>query len=126
GKRMFDLFHDADAAKMHEVHPELLRYTREVGRRLESESWKGRGGRPRRYQGPYRPDVVERLDREGLLPAILFLFSRAGCDAAVQQCMAAGLRLTDVEERAEIRRIADAKVASIPREDLSVLGYWEW
>ena len=30
GKRMFDLFHDADAARKHDVHPELLRYTRET------------------------------------------------------------------------------------------------
>ena len=28
GRRMFDLFHDADAARKHDVHPELLRYTR--------------------------------------------------------------------------------------------------
>ena len=28
-------------------------------------------------------DVVDRLDREGLLPAIVFIFSRVGCDAAV-------------------------------------------
>ena len=28
-------------------------------------------------------------------PAIVFVFSRAGCDQAVQQCLAAGLRLTD-------------------------------
>ena len=35
GRRMFDLFHDADAARKHDVHPELLRYTREMDRRLE-------------------------------------------------------------------------------------------
>jgi ATP-dependent RNA helicase HelY len=132
GRRMFDLFHDADAARKHDVHPELLRYTREMLRRLEltdrtaGPGWNGRGGRTRRWQPPPRPEVVDRLERAGLLPAILFIFSRAGCDAAVQQCLAAGLRLTDAEERAEIRTIAEAKVASIPREDLSVLGYWEW
>jgi ATP-dependent RNA helicase HelY len=132
GRRMFDLFHDADAARKHDVHPELLRYTREMLRRLEltdraaGPAWNGRGGRTRRWQPPPRPEVVDRLERAGLLPAILFIFSRAGCDAAVQQCLAAGLRLTDAEERAEIRTIAEAKVASIPREDLSVLGYWEW
>src|SRR5215510_4468990 len=81
GKRMFDLFHDAEAAQMHEVHPELLRYTREVGRRLDETSLRGRPGRGRRHSGPPRPEIVERLDREGLLPAILFVFSRAGCDA---------------------------------------------
>jgi ATP-dependent RNA helicase HelY len=132
GRRMFDLFHDADAARKHDVHPELLRYTREMLRRLEltdrtaGPGWHSRGGRPRRWQPPPRPEVVDRLDRADLLPAILFIFSRAGCDAAVQQCLAAGLRLTDADERAEIRRIAQARVAGIPGEDLSVLGYWEW
>ncbi|MBB3094922.1 ATP-dependent RNA helicase HelY [Actinoplanes campanulatus] len=129
GRRMFDLFHDADAARKHDVHPELLRYTREMDRRLEftdraSSGW--RGGRGKRWQPPPRAEVVDRLERGGLLPAILFIFSRAGCDAAVKQCLDAGLRLTDPEERAEIRRIVSAKVAAIPSEDLSVLGYWEW
>src|SRR3954451_7502412 len=128
GKRMFDLFHDADAARKHDVHPELLRYSREMLRRLEMTTGLDRGGRarPRRWQPPLRADVVERLDRAQLLPAILFIFSRAGCDAAVQQCLAAGLRLTDPDERAAIRAIAAERVAAIPHEDLSVLGYWEW
>src|SRR5690349_6309601 len=66
GKRMFDLFHDAEAAKAHDVHPELLRSTREMMRRLEAapdgfRGGAGRGGRSRRWLGPYRPDVIERL-----------------------------------------------------------------
>jgi ATP-dependent RNA helicase HelY len=132
GKRMFDLFHDAEAAQKHDVHPELLRYTREMLRRLElsgdgeSRGPRGRPGRGRRWLGAYRPDVVERLDREGLLPAILFIFSRAGCDAAVQQCLQAGLRLTGPDERSEIRAIVEARTSHIPSEDLQVLGYWEW
>ena len=72
------------AAQMHEVHPELLRYTRELTRRQSEQDFgRGRPGRGRRNTGPPRYEVVERLDREGLLPAILFVFSRAGCDAAV-------------------------------------------
>jgi len=126
GKRMFDLFHDASAAQKHEVHPELLRYTRETARRLEDAPGRGRSGRPRRHPGPPRPDIVERLDREGLLPAIMFVFSRVGCDAAVQQCLQAGLRLTGPDERAEIRAVVDARMSSIPGEDLAVLGYYEW
>jgi ATP-dependent RNA helicase HelY len=128
GRRIFDLFHDADAARKHDVHPELLRYTREMLRRLEftgDRGW-GRGGRGRRWRGPMRAEIVERLEREGLLPAILFIFSRAGCDAAVQQCLAAGLRLTRPDERAEIRRVVESRISTIPGEDLSVLGYWEW
>jgi ATP-dependent RNA helicase HelY len=126
GRRLFDLFHDAQAAQIHEVHPELLRYTRELTRRTERDTGRGRGGWGRRTGVPYRPDVIERLDREGLLPAIVFIFSRAGCDAAVQQCLHAGLRLTDPDERAEIRQVVESKTAGIPGEDLAVLGYWEW
>jgi len=126
GKRMFDLFHDAEAAQKHDVHPELLRYTREMLRRLETSGDARGRGRPRRFAGPYRPEVVERLDNEGLLPAILFIFSRAGCDGAVQQCLAAGLRLTGPDERAEIRAIVESRTRHIPNEDLQVLGYWEW
>ncbi|WP_033341337.1 DEAD/DEAH box helicase [Catenuloplanes japonicus] len=134
GRRMFDLFHDADAARKHDVHPELLRYTREQLRRMEmgdrthGPAWNGggRGGRPKRWQPPLRFDVIERLERADLLPAIIFVFSRAGCAAAVQQCMAAGLRLTTPEEREEIRALVEERITAIPGEDLTVLGYWEW
>jgi ATP-dependent RNA helicase HelY len=122
GRRMFDLFSDREAARAHEVNPELLRHTRELTRRLGHR--RGRGGW--RSLVPYRSEVVERLDREGLLPAIVFIFSRAGCDAAVQQCRHAGLRLTTAAERAEIREIAQARVTDLADEDLAVLGYWDW
>jgi ATP-dependent RNA helicase HelY len=126
GRRMFDLFHDAEAAQKHDVHPELLRYHREMLRRVELAGGDLRRGRRGRWTGPHRPEIVERLDREGLLPAILFIFSRAGCDAAVQQCLAAGLRLTGPDERAEIRAVVEDRTRHIPSEDLQVLGYWEW
>jgi ATP-dependent RNA helicase HelY len=124
---MFDLFHDSQAAQMHEVHPELLRYTRELVRRFEgADDRRGAGARRRRWPVPSRPDIVERLDREALLPAILFIFSRAGCDAAVQQCLHAGLRLTSPDERVQIRAVIEERMADIPGEDLQVLGYWDW
>lgn len=125
GRRMFDLFHDQEAAEHHEVHPELLRYTREQQRRLDWADDR-RGHRSRRRPGPLRYEIVERLDREGLLPAILFIFSRAGCAAAVQQCVAAGLRLNGPDEKAEIRAVVEDRIRDIPTEDLNVLGYWEW
>jgi ATP-dependent RNA helicase HelY len=110
------------------VNPELLRLARDEGRLVRTS--RGRGQRPPRglrgRSTPSRADVVEQLDRAGLLPAISFIFSRAGCDAAVQQCMAWGVRLTTPEEREEIRRVVDARCADIPDEDLAVLGYWEW
>jgi ATP-dependent RNA helicase HelY len=124
GKRMFDLFSSRSDATNREVDPELLRHTRDVMRRIEPLR-RGRGTRPRGLV-PNRPEVIERLDREGLLPAITFIFSRAGCDAAVQQCLRAGLRLTGPEERDQIRKLAEARTADIAAEDLQVLGYWEW
>ncbi|WP_298742441.1 DEAD/DEAH box helicase [uncultured Microbacterium sp.] len=73
-----------------------------------------------------RPQVVELLGRASLLPAIFFIFSRVGCDAAVQQVRRSGVRLTSREERDEIRQIVDARTRALPEEDLAVLGYWEW
>ncbi len=73
-----------------------------------------------------RPEVVELLARANLLPAIFFVFSRVGCDAAVQQVRRAGVRLTSREERDEIRQIVDERTRTLEDEDLVVLGYWEW
>ncbi len=73
-----------------------------------------------------RPDVVELLARANLLPAIFFIFSRVGCDAAVQQVRRAGVRLTSPDERAEIRAIVEERTRSLLDEDLAVLGYWDW
>jgi ATP-dependent RNA helicase HelY len=75
---------------------------------------------------PSRVEVVETLDSQGLLPAITFIFSRAGCEAAVQQCIYAGLRMLGPEERAEVRAYVTDRCAMIPDEDLAVLGYHEW
>ncbi|MFS0704597.1 DEAD/DEAH box helicase [Cellulomonas sp. 179-A 9B4 NHS] len=85
---------------------------------------RGRDGRPGVgvRQAP-RFAVVDSLAQEHLLPAIVFIFSRAGCEAAVQQCLSAGVRLTTPAEQAEIRRVAEERCAAIPPEDLGVLGY---
>jgi ATP-dependent RNA helicase HelY len=73
-----------------------------------------------------RPQVVELLGRANLLPAIFFIFSRVGCDAAVQQVRRSGVRLTSPAERDEIRAIIDERMLPLQDEDLGVLGYWEW
>lgn len=73
-----------------------------------------------------KPEVVEVLDDNDLLPAIFFIFSRAGCDTAVRSCLNWGVRLTTKEQQLEIRAIAEDKCASIADEDLATLGYFEW
>src|ERR1022692_926262 len=110
------------------VNPELLRFAqRDQWAARKAPGRPGRGGhRPPRFRVTRRPDVISRLDAAGLLPAITFIFSRAGCDAAVQQCLSAGLRLTTPAEAAEITEVAERHTAGIPRDDLPVLGYGEW
>jgi ATP-dependent RNA helicase HelY len=75
---------------------------------------------------PRRTETVELLAEEGLLPAIYFIFSRAGCDEAVRQCMREGRRLTSAAERRHIREVAEATAGHLSDEDLSALGYGEW
>jgi ATP-dependent RNA helicase HelY len=134
GKRLYDLFdyRARTAAKNGRelaVDPELLRH---IAHRREADrlaDWQPRGrGRPRPsiYRPPTRPDVVSTLDREGLLPAITFIFSRAGCDAAVKQCLRSSLRLTTDEERVRIAEVIDRRTADLNEADLLVLEYHEW
>ena len=134
GKRLFDLFDNraSGAAKSGRdllVDPELLRHIahRHEADRLADWQPRGRGrSRPSIYRPPSRPDVISALDREGLLPAITFIFSRAGCDAAVKQCLRSSLRLTSDEERARIAGVIDRRTAELNEADLVVLDYHEW
>jgi ATP-dependent RNA helicase HelY len=125
GNRLYDLFTVDEHTR---VNPELLRVAqRDTWLERKAPARPGRGGRrPRRLSLAYRPDVISRLDTAGLLPAITFIFSRAGCNAAVQQCLSAGLRLTTPEEADLIQQTAERRVADIPAEDLAVLGYAGW
>ena len=134
GKRLFDLFdyrasEAARAGRELLVDPELLRHiaNRREADRLADWQPRGRGrGRPSIYRPTSRPDVISTLDREGLLPAITFVFSRVGCDAAVKQCLRSSLRLTSDEERVRIAEIIDRRTADLNEADLVVLDYHEW
>jgi len=122
--RLMDLF--ADDGRL-TINPQLVRRTEDLAR--THTPWHGRGrqnGRMPRFRPTSRVEVVERLDAAGLLPAIVFVFSRAGCDAAVNQCVRAGQRLTTDDEVDEIRTIIERRTAGLPDADLRVLGYWEW
>jgi ATP-dependent RNA helicase HelY len=124
GDQLSDLFVDPEH---HTVNPDLLRLVRSGGPR---DRRRGPPAREQRRAGgaftPSRPEVIVRLDREALLPAITFIFSRAGCDGAVEQCLRAGLRLNNAEERREVRKVVDAAVKHISEADLVVLGFEGW
>lgn len=93
----------------------------EVRRMLASKT-----GKRRRFATPRRPEVVERLRDESMLPAIHFIFSRAGCESAARLVAGAGLRLTDRDERETIRRIATDKTRHLADADLAVLEFGSW
>ncbi len=149
GKRMYDLFSsatrsDAGPQAQTRIDPELAKAAADAESRFvkfgaNRDSGNGRGGsrrgsndsaldgyRTAHFRPPARVDVIEKLDGSGLLPAITFIFSRAGCDAAVAQCVKSGMRLTTETQRAEIRAVIDRRVTELPQADLAVLGYWEW
>ncbi len=147
GRRMHDLFAssdvDASAGFVKEgapVNNELVRIARDdfASSRLMRDRRSPRKGKPgssknprsvgngRRVWIPSRVDVIDRLDREGLLPAIVFVFSRVGCDAAVTQCLSAGVRLTRPEERDEIYAFVEERCRHLPDDDLHVLGYHDF
>jgi ATP-dependent RNA helicase HelY len=139
GNRLMDLFAGEDESGELRVDPALVRYTSDLERQnvvVDRGRSGGRGGGgdrgrggPRsttRFRPPSRVTVIDRLDRNALLPAITFVFSRAGCDAAVGQCVRAGLRLTTEEDVTEIRSTIERHTGDLPQGDLAVLGYWEW
>ncbi len=127
GRKMFPLFEgDGDGSQVNRQLEKIAREDWQFSRTQKSRPGKG-GKRPRtRHRAPSRVDIVERLDAEGLLPAIVFIFSRAGCAAAVQQCLDARLDLTTTDERIEIARTVDAACAHLPDEDLHVLGFHDF
>ena len=73
-----------------------------------------------------KPEMVDILDEAELLPAIFFVFSRAGCEQAVRSCVYSGIRLTTKDEQRQIRLLVEEKVHNIADEDLATLGYFEW
>ena len=140
GRRLLELFDGPD------VNPELVRLAKEESRsqRDDSRRPRGRSGNGRRggygsgrYGGgaaserqeasrrlvPRRDAMVERLAAENLLPAIIFIFSRQGCDTAVGQLLNSGLRLTSAAERARLREIAQRHIAGLSQGDLAALEF---
>ena len=152
GQDMYDLFADGTGVGTEvwdatQVNPELLQrigggdrsgghdgFGRARGGAAEGRSRGGSpgAGRDRGPQGgrfgggPSRSEVISRLDRDGLLPAITFIFSRIGCTSAVSQLLSNGMRLIPQAEGDRIRRTVEERIQGLADEDLGVLGYWDF
>lgn len=138
---LFDLYrHDDNGRPTTKLNARLTNrldeYMRREQRRRGAErpdrrKGRGRHGRPEsrsarqveRYQ-PKRWAVVDELNFLSMLPAIYFIFSRNGCDEAVDQCLDAGLRLTSDDEALRIRSIVDEMIeGQLTHDDLKTLHF---
>ena len=133
GSEILELFETG--SNQMRVNPELIQkhQARTRGPIAGRGKWGGKkysGADRERLQRQFprldKAEVVERLNDLELLPAIFFIFSRAGCDAAVTACRREGLRLTNRDEQQEIRAIVESRCSSISDDDLDTLGYHEW
>ncbi|MFV0450944.1 MAG: DEAD/DEAH box helicase [Propioniciclava sp.] len=145
GRRLLDLF-SAEAPTAvggeqvgptrAEVNPELVQISKQEARTVRDDRRRPRSRRERgriearRGRGstsprliPRRDQAVERLDAAGLLPAIYFIFSRAGCDQAVRQLLGSGVRLTRRSEEERLEALARRATAGLAAEDLEALEY---
>lgn len=133
GDQLLDLYAGHVDPTAPGVDPPINPHLTHLLRGQQTGAARGRGDRGYRGRGGNRPGqgvrtaprfvVVDELAEARLLPAIVFIFSRAGCAAAVQQCLSAGVRLTTPREQDDIRRLVEERCAAIPPEDLGILGY---
>jgi ATP-dependent RNA helicase HelY len=116
----------ARQAKAGVPNPEVIMLERRAG---VSNRMSQRGRRQPsdvRVRPPRRSALIKELRARKWLPAIYFLFSRNGCNDAVDQLVRDGVRLTTPAQQERIRRIVDARTGHLPPEDLEVLGYGPW
>jgi len=132
---MFDLYapgtDPSDLGANPRINPELEAVAKRArhedhGRPARGGYKGGRGAQPKPRRSPPRFAVVDQLDAQSLLPAIVFIFSRAGCEDAVEQVKASGIRLTSDQERQRISHVIEMRCAALPPEDLGPLGFSAW
>jgi superfamily II RNA helicase len=122
GAEILDLLDGARLSDESRRIDNLMKATRKF---RPGPKWKGpkTSAPPPPFRAPRRSELLAALEREDLLPVIVFIFSRAACDDAVHQCRRDGLMFTTPEERHEIERIAHARLAGFSDEDLRALEY---
>lgn len=137
GRKVYPLFEEGSDGQVNaELMKKIERLESEVSVEGRADFEQGRGFRARsqgrrsgqersqdRARPAGRPEVIRALGGLNMLPAIVFIFSRAGCDGAVFQCLRSRMELTTPEEAEEIKEIIDRGVEGIPEEDLAVLNY---
>ncbi len=118
-KEIHDLFVDENGSR---INPTLINLFRDDQRQL-----KGVRGRQRYSRHtPFKERLIRDMDADGLLPAIWFIFSRKGCDQAVEHCLNSNVKLTTLEERNRILQIVNMRTMDLPHDDLAALNFSNW
>lgn len=95
--RIYPLFAENSTARLNRSLICAIEAGRAPGRRRM-------GGPRQRIRRTSHGELVAALRKDRMLPAIVFIFSRAGCDSAVSHLLASGQLLTNEDEA---RRIGD-------------------
>ncbi|MFD0704971.1 DEAD/DEAH box helicase [Alloscardovia venturai] len=136
--RIFDLYQNEDSDTInHSLVTALDNLDQAARRQLKASSQKSLGRKSKRHALQQRPHtgpirhytpkrwaVIDELDFLDMLPGIYFIFSRAGCDKAVSQCLQAGLELTTEDEVRQIRSIVNDMIdGQLTRDEMKALHF---
>ena len=93
---------------------------------VDRQTRHGRGRGRRGWASPRRDEVLAELSRHDMLPAIHFIFSRAGCDEARDVMIRDGVQLNDAAEERAVDALVDDRLTDLPEADLAALGVAAW
>ena len=96
------------------------------GRRFDVDRQTRHGRGRRGWASPRRDEVLAELSRHDMLPAIHFIFSRAGCDEARDVMIRDGVQLNDAAEERAVDALVDDRLIDLPEADLAALGVAAW
>ena len=116
----------ADVLLNSTIYPLLSKNGRHVSQHLQDRVDRVLHNPGHHERFPNRIRIVEALERENLLPAIDFIFSRAGCDSALAQCTRSRVTLTTKKERQRIFQHVDERCHQLSEADRETLHFAQW
>lgn len=128
GQELPDIVDLLDKERLSDAARKIDNTMRSTKKFRRGRNWHGPSSSapPSPFRSPKRSELLHALERDDLLPVIVFIFSRAACDDAVRQCRRDGLLFTTPEQRKEIEYIAQERLTEFSDEDLTALEYGEF
>jgi len=125
GQPMAEIHDLLDGARLSDEARRIDNLMKATRRFRPGAKWQGprSSAPPPPFRAPRRSELMQALERDDLLPVIVFIFSRVACDDAVHQLRRDGLLFTTPEERREIEQIAESRLIDFSKDDLQALEY---